>query len=376
MFQRRQTLLLALLVASAVRPSATSAHTFSFVDALLILKSDETFVLDVALNLDALALGLPADTDPQTTQAALEAMSGEERAKAIEATQAMLLKRVNVRVDDQLTALTVNFPEYGTPLATESEHPTVLGVTARFAGRYVAYAESIRLGVSRALGPVHLTIFEQHTGRSVWYVLGPGEEPPPFKPGVFPESQSDSAPAAWRYLLLGYEHILPLGLDHILFVVGLFLLSPKLRPLLWQTGAFTVAHSVTLALSMLDVVQLSPHVVEPLIAASIAYVAIENLLTDKLHPWRTIVIFCFGLLHGMGFAGALREVGLPNGSIVAPLLLFNLGVELGQLSVVLIAFSLVGWFRSAAWYRKVVVVPASVVIALVGAYWCVQRAIG
>ena len=372
----RRFSLVAALTAWVVLPSFALGHTFSFVDVLLVLKSDETFLVDVALNLDALALGLPADTDPQTTQAAMQAMTEEERATAIEATQTMLLKRVNVRVDDELSSLMVTLPEYGTPLATESEHPTVLGVTARFAGRYVAYAESIRLNVSRALGPVHLTIFEQHTGRSVWYVLGPGEEPPPFKPGVFPENQTESVPAAWQYLLLGYEHILPLGLDHILFVVGLFLLSPKLRPLLWQTGAFTVAHSVTLALSMLDVVQLSPHIVEPLIAASIAYVAVENLLTDKLHPWRTVVVFCFGLLHGMGFAGALREVGLPNGSIVAPLLLFNLGVEFGQLSVVLIAFLLVGWFRRATWYRKVVVVPTSVAIALVGAYWCVQRVMG
>lgn len=372
----RRISLVALLIAWVVLPPFALAHTFSFVDVLLVLKSDETFLVDVALNLDALALGLPADTDPQTTQAAILALSTEERNKVIEATQAMLLKRVNVRVDDELTPLTLTFPEFGTPLASESEHPTVLGITARFAGRYVAYAESIRVSVSRALGPVHLTIFEQHTGRSVWYVLGPGEEAPPFKPGVFQEKPTESAPAAWRYLLLGYEHILPLGLDHILFVVGLFLLSPKLRPLLWQTAAFTVAHSVTLALSMLDVVQLSPRIVEPLIAASIAYVAIENLLTDKLHPWRTVVVFCFGLLHGMGFAGALREVGLPGGSIVAPLLLFNIGVELGQLSVVLIALSLVGWFRRAHWYRKAIVIPISVVIALTGAYWCVQRAMG
>jgi hypothetical protein len=190
----RRISLLVVLTSSVLLPPSALAHTFSFVDALLVLKSDETFLVDVALNLDALALGLPVDTDPQATQEAMQAMSPEERENAVESTRAMLLKRVNVRVDDQLTALTLTFPEYGTPLATESEHPTVLGVTARFAGRYVAYAESIRLSVSRALGPVHLTVFEQHTGRSVWYVLGPGEEPPPFKPPS--ESQAAAAVVA------------------------------------------------------------------------------------------------------------------------------------------------------------------------------------
>lgn len=352
------------------------AHTFSFVDALLILKSDESFLLDVTLNLDALALGLPADTDPEATRAELSEMSTEERHKLVEALHRMLLKRVNLRIDDAPANLDLTLPEQDTALATESEHPTILGVTARFSGRYEATAESIRVMISRALGPVHLTIFEQHTGRSVWYVLGPGEEPPPFRPGVFPEATSREGPSAWRYLPLGFEHILPMGLDHILFVVGLFLLSPRMKPLLWQTGAFTVAHSVTLALSMLDIVQLSPSIVEPLIAASIAYVAVENIVTDKLHAWRSIVVFIFGLLHGMGFAGALREVGLPDGSIVAPLLLFNLGVEFGQISVVLIAFAVVGWFRRATWYRKAIVIPASVAIALVGAYWCIERTMG
>lgn len=352
------------------------AHSFNFVNALLVLKNDETFWVDVALNLDALALGLPSDTDPQQTADAVRAKSPEEVLQLIEAAKAMLLRRVGFRVDDSQAALEVVFPEYETALAKESEHPTVLGITARFSGRYVADAKSVRLNISRALGPVHLTIFEEHTGRSMWYVLSPGEEAPPFEINVLPQSQASSAPSVWRYLPLGYEHILPLGLDHILFVVGLFLLSPRLNPLLWQTAAFTVAHSVTLALSMLDVVSLPSHLVEPLIAASISYVAIENIVTDKLHVWRPIVVFCFGLLHGMGFAGALREVGLPEGSIVGPLLLFNLGVELGQLSVVLIALALVGWFRRARWYRKAIVIPVSLGIALTGVYWCVQRAIG
>jgi len=258
-------------------------------------------------------------------------------------------------------------------MAADSETPAVLGVTARLSGRLPKDAKEFRLELSRAFGPVQLAIFEQSTGRSVRQVIGAGAEAPPFELGKTAISGT-SSPAAWRYLLLGYEHIVPLGLDHILFVCGLFLLSPKLKPLLWQTMAFTLAHSVTLALAMLDVISLPSRVVEPLIAASIAYVAIENLLTSELKPWRPIVVFCFGLLHGLGFAGALREVGLPDGPILTPLLMFNVGVEAGQLSVVLGALLTVGWFRRTSGYRAWVTIPGSGAIALVGLYWCVQRA--
>ena len=130
-----------------------------------------------------------------------------------------------------------------------------------------------------------------------------------------------------QYLWLGYTHILPKGLDHILFVLGLFLLSPRLKTLLLQVTAFTIAHSITLGLSMYGIVSLPPRVVEPLIALSIAYVAIENLLTRELKPWRVALVFMFGLLHGLGFAGVLRELGLPRDEFLTALLTFNLGVE-------------------------------------------------
>jgi hypothetical protein len=149
-----------------------------------------------------------------------------------------------------------------------------------------------------------------------------------------------------------------------------------LKPLLWQVTAFTVAHSVTLALAMLDIVTLPPRVVEPLISLSISYVAVENLLVSELKPWRPAVVFLFGLLHGLGFAGVLHEIGLPQGQLVAALISFNVGVELGQLAVVLIAFAVLGWFRHKAWYRRAVTIPLSALIALVGAYWTVQRLLG
>jgi hydrogenase/urease accessory protein HupE len=177
-----------------------------------------------------------------------------------------------------------------------------------------------------------------------------------------------------QYLGLGYTHILPKGTDHILFVLGIFLLSTRLKPVLLQVTAFTVAHTITLALTIYGVVSLSRSIVEPLIALSIVYVAIENVTTTELSPWRIALVFAFGLLHGMGFAGVLTELGLPRSDFVPALLSFNLGVEAGQLTVIGIALALFGLpFREKAWYRSRIVVPASIAIAALGFYWSVQR---
>ncbi len=178
------------------------------------------------------------------------------------------------------------------------------------------------------------------------------------------------------FFRMGFMHIVPTGIDHILFVLGLFLLAPGLRPLLVQITAFTIAHSLTLGLAMAGIFELPSRIVEPLIALSIVAVAVENIFVRKLHPWRWAVVFLFGLVHGLGFAGALRELHLPSGGILMPLLGFNLGVEAGQLSIVAAATLLtVAWWR-CAWYPRYVIVPASAVIAAIGLFWAVQRGLG
>ena len=180
--------------------------------------------------------------------------------------------------------------------------------------------------------------------------------------------------AAVLYLKLGYTHILPLGLDHILFVLSLFLLSPKLKPVLWQATAFTVAHSVTLGLAMYHVITPSPKIVEPIIALSIMYVALENIFSPRLKKSRIGIVFLFGLVHGMGFANALGQLGLPQNAYFSSLVMFNVGVELGQLTVILAAFFLFGkWFGQKPYYREAIVVPLSILITVIAAYWTVQR---
>ena len=178
----------------------------------------------------------------------------------------------------------------------------------------------------------------------------------------------------WYYLTLGFKHIIPSGIDHILFVAGLCLLSSNIKTIFWQATAFTVAHSITLALSMKNLIVAPGAVVEPIIALSIVFVAIENMLLKELKPWRIVVVFLFGLIHGMGFASALNEIGLPAGKFYTSVLAFNVGVELGQIAVITAVFgSIIIPLRNRRWYRTGIVYPLSAIIAIIAAYWTVQR---
>jgi hypothetical protein len=186
-------------------------------------------------------------------------------------------------------------------------------------------------------------------------------------------------PVFTRFVISGFEHIIPKGLDHILFVLGLFFFALRFGPLLWQITAFTLAHTVTLALASLKIVSIPASIVEPLIAASIVYVAVENILGgrnggSKVAWTRVAVVFAFGLLHGLGFASVLSDVGLPEGRFVVALIGFNIGVELGQLAVIAAAFLLFAMpFGRQSWYRSVIAIPASCIIAGIGAWWTFER---
>lgn len=210
----------------------------------------------------------------------------------------------------------------------------------------------------------------QETAVTQWVEGARTSEPFPLDGTVIPKSRSEIVK---QYLILGFTHILPKGLDHVLFVLGIFLLAVRLKPVLWQVTAFTLAHTITLALTIYGVVSLPANIVEPLIALSIAYVAIENIFTDKLHAWRPLIVFGFGLLHGMGFAGVLSEIGLPRSEFVPALLAFNVGVELGQLAVIFAAFVLTLPLRNKPWYRRRIVIPASLLIAVIALYWFIER---
>jgi HupE / UreJ protein len=374
----RPAVLAGLTLALAVAPLA--AHDFRLVEALVVLRSDGQFQADLTCDLDALALGVPWTEESAATARALRELEPEELQRRVEGLRAFFERRVRIRFDGEPAPFALSFPEYETREEHAASAPAFLGTTARLTGAIPANAATVTFFASRAFGPVLLSILDQRslTGRRL--ALQPGEESPPWSPGE--EEAAGTGPGAGRlevlrrYLVLGFHHILPAGVDHVLFVLGLFLLTARWRPLAWQVTAFTLAHTVTLALSSFGVVRLSPRVVEPLIALSIAWVAIENVFTRRLHPWRPAVVFAFGLLHGLGFAGVLGELGLPQGERVTALLAFNLGVEGGQITVLALAFLVFGVWSNRSWYRRRLAIPASLAIAAIGLYWAVTRAMG
>jgi len=177
-----------------------------------------------------------------------------------------------------------------------------------------------------------------------------------------------------EYVLAGFDHIIPKGLDHILFILGIFLLGMQLKPIVMQATMFTLAHSITLSLSMLGIFSLPASIVEPLIALSIAYIGFENLYAHKLGTSRLAIVFAFGLLHGMGFASVLADFGMPEGSYAAALISFNIGVELAQLAILVIAYvCITHWFNDKQTFYKYVTAPGSLFIGIIGLYWTWDR---
>lgn len=207
--------------------------------------------------------------------------------------------------------------------------------TVTLSGDYAGDAETFQIGWAREYGTL---VVRQNAIANAPFTgtVSEGDLTQPFL------INGGTVLSGWQvfldYIPAGFDHIIPLGLDHILFVLGLFFLAATVRPLLWQVTMFTLAHTVTLALGALGVVNIPGSIVEPLIAASIVYVAVENVFTEGLNKWRPAIIFGFGLLHGLGFASVLGDYGLPEAAFIPALIGFNIGVEGGQLTVIAVAF--------------------------------------
>ncbi len=176
------------------------------------------------------------------------------------------------------------------------------------------------------------------------------------------------------YIKLGMEHILPLGLDHLLFVLALLLSTYHLPRLLLYISIFTLAHSITLILSYANIITIGGPWIEVLIALSIVFVAVENIFLKNISAmWRVVIIFLFGLLHGMGFAGALRDLNVPDEYFFTGLLGFNLGVEIAQVGFALVVFTALAYWMKKSWYRQRIVIPLNVAISLIGSWWVYTR---
>ncbi len=371
--------ILAALLAGLSLACASLAHAHEIRPAVATASFTPTHIrLEISFNLEAAMAGVAPthrDTDesPNTqTYNELRAMPPEALRARFRKFEPQYLEAVKTEFDGRpfsLRVVSLDIPVVGDLKSARIAHLVL-------SGEIPANAKEFRIAYDAALGTVVVRFPGSRDGQpiAVWlkdgrkseaYVLGKGLREP------------TRAETIGQYTVHGFTHILPLGVDHILFVLGLFLLSLKWRPLLIQVTAFTVAHTITLGLAVYGIVKLPPSIVEPLIAASIVYVAVENILTPRLHVWRPFVVFAFGLLHGLGFAGVLEEVGLPSSDLITALLSFNAGVELGQLAVIVIAYLAVGhWFKDRPWYRRRVIIPASALIAATGLYWTIERVFG
>lgn len=355
---------LAAVVACSV---PLAAHELERTQVALTFSADGSFVLEIANDPDWLLLRLESFAGG-TAPAGIEPTVRDRRLRAL---ADVFIDRVVLFVDAH--EIRPSSAEYVPPRAARADDVLPPLATFRLRGRMPAEARNLRWLYGLVIDPYPLTIHRADGRLAREWIAGSNWSSVIDLTGQF--RQASRLETMREYLALGFTHILPKGMDHILFVLGLFLLRMRVRPILLQVTAFTVAHSITLALTLYGVVALPPRVVEPLIALSIAYVAVENLLVSELKPWRLGLVFLFGLLHGMGFAGVLSDLGLPRGELLTALLSFNLGVEAGQLTVIgVAALSVVAMrFRARPGDRQWIVVPASIVIGAVGVYWTIVR---
>jgi hypothetical protein len=362
---------------------ATAAHPA--VSAVAVVKIEPGGRATITLTHDCLAFALneqPANIGDEPMLTLLDGPA-EDLAAALKDARERFASQMHVRADGKEAGFQITeSPTADAARRWRRENPKgrlPLRLDLVATAQLAPDAREVSFQFPAALGEV-IVLLDRPDLEPTNIPLGPGEQSVGFTPNLSPSPAPDS-PAdagfwsvAWHYVRFGFTHIIPQGRDHTLFVLGLFLLSPHPRRILWPITAFTVAHTTTVFLTAFQVVRSPPPaIVEPAIAATIAFVAIENLVVKRVHPWRPALAFAFGLIHGMGFAGDLSKVAMPTGQLVTAVLAFNIGVEGGHLTVLGAAFVLLGWARDKPWYRPRVAVPISVAIAAVAAIWVVQR---
>ncbi len=353
---------------------AAQAHTIRPAVVTVTFSPDETFQIEINTNVEALLTKIGpqhADTDDSPSAELynmLRAFSPDALSQQFVSFAPSYLDSLEVYFGDQradLNYVRIDVPDVGDlNLARDS--------LIVFEGKIPSGAQEFGWRYPENYGSNVLRLRYASSEDMQAFFLLAGETAKPFE---LTETivQRSRLKVAIDYVGIGFTHILPLGLDHILFVLGIFLLSLRLSPILWQVTAFTIAHTITLGLSIYGLISLPSSIVEPLIALSIVYVGVENILIGELRSWRVVIVFLFGLLHGLGFAGILIEIGLPRSEFLTALITFNVGVEFGQLAVISIALLAVGWFRHRPWYRSGIVVPASAMISIIGLYWTIER---
>jgi hydrogenase/urease accessory protein HupE len=342
-----------LLVVAAVQPASAHPVPFSFLDFYLKPSGVEATLIIHDFDL-AHDLGIsPPErlADPSFLA---------ERAPSI---RALLTDRLQITADDKPLR-----PEWGAP------EPLLDRQSVRVALRFPEVTKPGKLGITASMfpyDPVHQTFVNVYEDDELirQLILNRFQNRVEHVVGTRQGALSVIA----RFVPEGIHHIL-IGPDHLLFLIGLLLLGGTMRRLLLVVTAFTIAHSITLSLAALEIFTPPARIIEPAIALSIVYVGFDNLLVKEGRDVRAWIAFAFGFIHGFGFANVLREMALPRGALGWSLFSFNLGVEIGQMVVVIIVASALAVLRARSErVGRAVAFAGSVVVILAGAFWFVQR---
>lgn len=360
------------LLIMTILPRVVAAH--EVLPAVVDMEQhDGQLTFELRVNLEALLAGVDLSV-PGTTEAAPEAAVYDRFRKLSSIMLEQRFQQFWPQMAKQITIIADGRPASLALVSTDIPATGDTGLSrtslVRFTADLPEGAASVQVGWDGTFGP--LVLRQNGVEKPYDGYLNPGSLSPTIR--LDGGDEAGAVTTFVRYVPIGFEHIVPKGLDHILFVLGLFFFNGGLRPLITQISAFTAAHTATLAAASLGYVAVPASIIEPAIAASIIYIAVENLLSKGESRWRLLVVFGFGLLHGLGFASVLQEFGLPPQNFISALIGFNVGVELGQITVIAVAMVAVGvWLDRRPSYRRVVASVASGLIALTGMAWAVER---
>jgi hydrogenase/urease accessory protein HupE len=345
-----------MLLAAALTALPAAAHPvpFSYLDLQVQPSS-----IDVALTVHIYDLANDLKITPMERLLDAAFLTGQEAAA-----RALLLPRLALKADGRLLT-----PEWlNAEILADRQ-------SVRYHLRYPLTSPAGVVSISTVMfpyDPAHQTFINVYEGDTLlpWQAILDANHPDTeyiagTRQGVFA--------VIAKFIPSGIHHIL-IGPDHLLFLVGLLLLGGSLRRLAMVVTAFTVAHSITLSLAALNILNPPARLIEPAIALSIVYVGADNLLAQGGRDMRTWIAFAFGFIHGFGFANVLREMGLPPRALGWSLFSFNLGVEIGQLLVVVLVASAFAALRSRSeWAGRQLVFAGSIIVMIAGAFWFVER---
>jgi hydrogenase/urease accessory protein HupE len=345
--------LLALCALAIAMPVAAHPVPFSFLDIQL-----QTSAVDVSLVAHIFDLAHDLQIAPSDRLLDPAFVAGREKAM-----QAMLAPRLQLSADGHVLAAEWT----STEILSERQ-------SLRFHLRYAVTSAPGTIAVNTVMfpyDPMHQTFVNMYEGETLTsQMILDGKHP---HLDYFAGSRQGVVAVIRKFVPAGAHHIL-IGPDHLLFLVGLLLLGGTVRKLLVVVTSFTVAHSITLSLAALNLVTPPARLIEPAIALSIVYVGADNILAKGGRDVRGWIAFTFGFIHGFGFANVLREMDLPRRALGWSLFSFNIGVEIGQLFVVVLVATAFSMLRQRSeWSRRHLALAGSIVVIAAGAYWFVQR---